>query len=61
MSIRGLLVDPIPNSPNERHMNCIADSKENYQEIVGVRRVECFTLRWESQLLPHMTIHFMIC
>ena len=27
----GFLVDPIPNSPNSHHKNCIADSKENYQ------------------------------
>ena len=27
MSIRGLLVDPIPNSPNRNHKNCKQDSK----------------------------------
>ena len=27
----GFLVDPIPNSPNSHHKNCIADRKENYQ------------------------------
>ena len=25
-----LLVDPIPNSPNQHHENCAADSQENY-------------------------------
>ena len=30
MQIKGLLVDPIPNSPNGHHKNCMADSKENY-------------------------------
>ena len=25
-SVRGLLVDPVPNSPNLFHMNCSADS-----------------------------------
>ena len=28
--IKGLLVDPKPNSPNLHHKNCMADSKENY-------------------------------
>ena len=28
---RGLLADPIPNSWNYHHKNCMADSKENYQ------------------------------
>ena len=35
MSIRGLLVDPIPNSPNYPHKNCITDNKQNYDEILG--------------------------
>ena len=30
ISIRGLLVDPISNSPNKHHNNFMADSKENY-------------------------------
>ena len=31
LSINGLfVVDPIPNSPNLHHRNCVADSKENY-------------------------------
>ena len=28
--IGGFLGDPIPNSPNSHHKNCITDSKENY-------------------------------
>ena len=28
--ITGLLVDAIPNYQNQYHMNCMADSKENY-------------------------------
>ena len=31
ISTRGLLVDPISNSPNKHHENCMADTKENYQ------------------------------
>ena len=31
ISIRGLPVDPIPNSPNQHHEDCMIDSKENYQ------------------------------
>ena len=30
MSIRGLLVDSKPNSPNLHNRNCIAHIKENY-------------------------------
>ena len=30
LSINGLFVDPIPNSPNLHHRNCVADSKENH-------------------------------
>ena len=30
ISLRGLLVDSIPNSLNQHHQNCMADSKENY-------------------------------
>ena len=31
ISIRGLLVDPIPNSPYQHHKNCMTDRKENYK------------------------------
>ena len=40
-AIRGLL-DPIPNSPNYHHKNCIADSKENYYWDVGRERVKWY-------------------
>ena len=30
LSVRGLLVDPIPNSPNQHHENCRAESKEYF-------------------------------
>ena len=28
---QGLIVDPVPNSPNQHYMNYIVDSKENYK------------------------------
>ena len=31
ISVKGLWVDPIPNSPNTNHKNCMGDSKEDYQ------------------------------
>ena len=30
ISIIGLLIDPVPNSPNKHNDNRLADSKENY-------------------------------
>ena len=30
MSIWGLKVDPIQNSPNSHHKSCMASSRENY-------------------------------
>ena len=36
----GLLVDPMPNSLNYHHLNCMADSKENYQLDLGSERVK---------------------
>ena len=30
ISLRGLLVDPTPNSLNSHHKNCMADSRKNY-------------------------------
>ena len=30
ISIRGLSVDPTPNSPNLFHKNCMEDNKKNY-------------------------------
>ena len=29
LSVEGLLVDPIPYSPNQNHKNCMAECKEN--------------------------------
>ena len=40
MSIRGLFVDPIPNSPSKHRKNYMADIKENYLcdlEVEGLR------------------------
>ena len=36
ISTRGLLVDPIPNSPNKHYENCMEDTKENYQWDLGM-------------------------
>ena len=30
MSMRVILVDPVPNSLSLHHKNCMADSRENY-------------------------------
>ena len=35
----GLLVDPIPNSPNRHDKNCMADGEENYLRDLGSERV----------------------
>ena len=35
--IGGFLGDPIPNSPNSHHENCIVDSKENYLWDLGMK------------------------
>ena len=40
MSIRGLVVDPVPNSLNLCDKNCMANSKENYQWDLSSKRVE---------------------
>ena len=61
----GSLVDPIPNSLNQRNKNCMTDSRENYQwdlESVKVNdsdvEVEVFKIvsikiawLWDSSLL----------
>ena len=39
MSLRGLSDDPIPNSLNYHHRNCLAESKENYSQDLGSERV----------------------
>ena len=36
----GLLVDPIPNSQNSHHKNCMADSKEKNLLDLGSERVK---------------------
>ena len=46
ISFRGLLVNPTPNSPNEHHNNCTADSKENNWWDLRSERVK----QW---LVPH--------
>ena len=38
--MRGLLVDPIPNSPNLHHKNGMANSRENYRIDIGSERVK---------------------
>ena len=35
ISIKGLFVFPIPNSPNLRNKNCMTDSEEKTNEILG--------------------------
>ena len=40
ISRRGFLVDPLPNSQNQHHKNCIADSTENYWWDLGSERVK---------------------
>ena len=35
MSIKGLFVFPIPNSPNWHNKNCMTDSEEKTNEILG--------------------------
>ena len=31
---------PIPNSLNQHRKSCMADSEENYKEILGVKRLK---------------------
>ena len=40
ISISGLLVDPISNSPDWHHENCMVDSKENYYWDLGSKKVK---------------------
>ena len=35
VSVIGLLIDPVPNSPNKHNDTCLADSKENYKWDIG--------------------------
>ena len=34
------MVDPIKNSPNQHHKNCMADSNKNYYSFVESERVK---------------------
>lgn len=43
MSIGGLFVYPMPNSPNEHHKNWMGDSKENYYWDLGNEKVNQYT------------------
>lgn len=38
------LVDPVPNSPNSHHENCMAESKENDLLALGSKRVSSIHL-----------------
>lgn len=42
--IGGFLGDPIPNSPNSHHENCMAESKENDLLALGSKRVSSIHL-----------------
>ena len=46
MSIRGLVVDPVPNSLNLCDKNCMANSKENYQWDLSSKMVEVANQKW---------------
>ena len=38
--MRGLLVDQIPNSPNQNSDDCMAEGKENYGGLFVTERVK---------------------
>ena len=42
-SVREVLTDPITNSLNYHHKNCMADSEENYYQDLGCERVNLLT------------------
>ena len=50
MSIRGLVVDPVPNSLNLCDKNCMANSKENYQWDLSNKRVEKRGKKWVDNI-----------
>ena len=52
MSIRGLLVDPIPYSQSYHHKNYMADGKENYHRDLESERVKIHRTCDISLLLP---------
>lgn len=37
---RRIIVDPILNSPNQFHKNCMAERKENYQWDLEIEKVK---------------------
>ena len=47
MSIRGLLVDPIPNSPNWHHKNNMEGSKKNYLWDLGKEMLKMYAI-WDT-------------
>ena len=51
ISISGLLVDPVPSSPNLPHMNCMEDSKENYERYLGVRGLKYFSVNHTTLIM----------
>ena len=66
-SHKGFLVDSIPNSPNEHHMSCMADSKENYWWDLESKRVNRLCLvhavkmKKHLQLLVHLHVLMLTC
>ena len=55
----GLLVDPIPNSLNQHHKNCMADSKENYKLDLGSERVK-YLFQVDNYISYHQVqIHYL--
>ena len=58
MSIRGLLVDPIPYSQSYHHKNYMADGKENYYRDLESERVKIHGTCDISLLLATRTLAF---
>ena len=48
ISIMESLVDPILNSLNQRNVNCMADSRENYQWDLQSARVNNLEVKFEA-------------
>ena len=55
----GLLVDPIPDSLNQHHKNCMVDSKENYQLDLGSERVKCLFQEDNHVSYHQVQIHYL--
>ena len=47
-SLRGLLVDPIPNSPNWHHKNYTEGSKKNYKWDLGKEMLKMYAI-WDTE------------